>query len=343
MTPPAAAFTALTPPRWLQHDMAVQAPAYPQVKALFLFADDLPHHERIRGRDTPGLIARERTYAYIATIRATWSESPQALELGDVGGLLKPLGSLTTNGKGFSSYERTNPLTGFIEESCTPTTLPRHAVILLPPRGWTARHFTAAVSGIPVSLCADLPEVNPHRVVAAHELSHLEQYSRLSIKHPITLKERLADAGAHAFCTGIGDAPSARYLYDWRLLSNLGNGMQADSVTYWNGLFQHGLSDARDEEYAAQLEVKLLACNMGERFPRQKDELVRTAFNRETASVLEARFNSLPPAQQLRQLVQGHQRRAYRFEASYLLGERTLAAAHRLTPGVFAPAPLVLA
>jgi len=342
MTQPTAAFTALTPPRWLQHDMAVQAPGYADVKALFLFTDDLPRHQHIRGQDTPEHVAIERVYAYISQIKTVWGHSPETVGLNDVGGLLRPIGSLTSNGKRLEKYERINPLTRAPEYSHMSVSPATHAIITLPPSYWNAQNLTAAVTGIPLEQCATLPEVNPHRIVAAHELAHLQHFNELNKQHAACLNERVADQGAHDYCASIGDLASARYLYEWRLLSNMSNGMATDSVNYWNGLFQHGLSDNKDDELAAQLEVKLLACSTGKGLPAKRDDFVRTAFSQQSARMLEAVFMALPPAAQLRQLESSHTRRAYRFEDSYQLAERTLEAAHRLTPGVFTPTPVLV-
>lgn len=256
MSSPTLNFSALTPPLWLQQDIARRAPGFPGTQAYFLFSDDLPGIEQHNKGAFPDAIGTARQNKLREIMQNVWPQSLDALGI-DPTIALNSLGQLASNGTA-NTVTASSRLTGQSETTDYVRTAPSHAVIMLPPRAMSVRAFTAAVTNLPVDLCAELPNVIPQRAIAGHEIGHLRQRSDIGLKLTPNGEEARADSGAYADCQRAGNPESGDYLYQWRLLSNFLSDLTTNSTKYWNSLFQYGISDRAHEEYASQLEIKLV-------------------------------------------------------------------------------------
>lgn len=334
-------FAAVDAPLWLQQDMNLCGPRFPGVNALFFFSDDLTGIDTLANGRFPQHIADQRRREFTGMVQTAWNKTPDELEL-RVSPAFNMLGQIAGNGSQYCQSSRINRITGQLEDVHYTRTASTHATIALPPRNWTARVFTAAVTGLPYELCAEQPDVIPHRAIAAHELVHLKQYGEIGLKLDLRFAEMTADLGARKHCDHVGDIASGNYLYQWRLLSNFLSDLSPKSVAYWNSLFQHGLGDGATDECAAQLETKLIASCSEIKPPKNAEHFVHTAFDKGFYPSLHVCFNSgmgPSPVSLFRNLEKRHKRSNYRFKLGYELAERTLEAAHKLTPGVFTLKP----
>ncbi len=338
-TTPTHGFAAINPPLWLQQDMDWHGPRFKGVNALIFFADDLPGIETLQGGRFPQQVAEQRLQCFGKMVGSVWGQSPKALNL-RTSTAFNMYGQIAGNATQNKTENLVNRITGQTEDHIISRTAPTHATIVLPPRAWDVRAFTAAVANIPYFMCADLPNVNPHRAVAGHELGHLRQYCDIGLKLDPRFTELTADTAATNNCHRTNDAASANYLREWRLLNNLQGDLSPKSVAYWNSLFQNGIDGDMLDECAAQLEVKLMASFSEIKPPKNASWFVRAALDAGHYPSLHTCFNhgmGPAPISLLRNLEQRHKPSNYRYDASYQLAERTLEAAHRLTPGVFAP------
>lgn len=334
-------FAALNPPDWLAYDLAFLSAQRPTFKAMVLFADDLPAYKYLQG-----------TLQDAATAVCLRSHRLQQLcqqHFGDKA-LFANHDMIASARRGYSAYNIadvpgqhvTDSLTGRSIELLKPNAAPDAAIFVLPPRALQPHDFVSETTGLPSAICTRFDEVNIHRAVLGHEWGHTLSWLRQPRIILWRTDERKADDHSKAHCYAQGDAATAEFFGHWRSLRNfLGpvssntaeNG--ADTSDYWHDLHAAGHCARPLDEYAAQLEVKLLSMQLvPAAYPKKPAQFVRAAFNEladpTSMAICNARFS---PIERLRALADAHPSHEYIYRHSETLASRIMQATGALAPG----------
>lgn len=343
-------------PLWLQKDMAIAQELLPQLNIRVFFADDLPHTQEVLDYSMNKAICDAngvKPQSLLNLIRARVKHLQKISEF--PGGYAKfKRQKLVIAALGMSGIVLSNAKHTAKEEHALPCfsqyymdKQPTHAVIQLPPRGWSTQDNLSRSINLWHCHGENLPSFNFQRAVFWHEIGHLDDYSypfsRLS-----TPKDNERSADHFAFMQlSQGDQPEqADAFMAWRKVSNFLTGYSPKCANYWNYLNKPPSAKITYTEIAAMAEVKLRA--LGElKYAPQSISLPR---DMEVAAEWLAKLpddspfhifnrfasrNCSAPHIMLSALAQAIERNEFTFPTSRLLAKDTIAAARFLLPDVF--------
>ncbi len=343
-------------PLWLQEDIATANRLLPQINIFVFFADDLPHTQELlnydmnrnlslaNGQKPPSFlkIARERVQQ-LKTISANSGIPAKLRRRKLLGTALNMQGVVHSNA--LQTLKKEHPLPCFSLYHIDRR--PSHAIIQLPPRGWTVRENFSYSFNLWQCHSKNIAPLNFHRAVFWHEVGHLDDYTYPEAKVTTPKdNERRADLFAYMHLSQGYHPQQADAFMAWRRVNNFLGSFMPRWANYWNFLDQPASIKATHTEIAAMAEVKLRALGETKLAP-QSISLPRTtemaaewllklpddspfhAFNQMASR------NRSAPHIMLGGLAHAVERNEFTYPASRQLAKDTLASARFLLPDVF--------
>lgn len=316
---PAGAFSALNPPRWLQHELqrAEQYPAFTDMRTLVFFADDLNPDKPISFDD----LRQARVNKLESMATACFGQGLACLNLNH--GMAQHYDGEYDCNVDEQALGYAHPVFGRQHKKLLPED-PLFALILLPEKKRDAASYLfPQAPQAHRHLAPDITNERIHRVILWHELGHLRQIRKMT--SPMTLKACEADADTFSFAHS-----NPQLATDMRQLNTFLSAATPKATHYWNCLSLQDPAVAEIPELAAYIEVKLRGVNRTMATANSLN-LLQDVFQHNAEPALAAYGEPAEPGIFLNNLAQNHAL-PYALPHSRQLADGILAARRRLLP-----------